>query len=98
MPLDLKAADTAAGILFDARRTFSRLDTLADTVRPVTASDGYAVQAGVVERLLSVGDARRIGYKIGATNPAAREMLGAREAFAGVLISTFCHGSLLTVK
>ena len=98
MPLDLKAADAAAETLFEARREFTRLDALPEAIRPVTASDGYAVQAGVVERLLSTPGARPVGYKIGATNPAARGMLGASEAFAGVLISTVCHAAPLTIK
>jgi 2-keto-4-pentenoate hydratase len=98
MPLDLNAADGAAEVLFDARRSFSRLDALPDEIRPVTASDGYAVQAGVVEKLLSWGQGRRVGYKIGATNPEARGMLGASEAFAGVLISSFCHSVPLTIN
>jgi 2-keto-4-pentenoate hydratase len=98
MSLDLEAAAAAADVLFDARQTFKKLEALPDPIRPITASDGYAVQAALVDKLLSVGDARRVGYKIGATNPAAREMLGTREAFAGVLISSFCDASPLTIK
>jgi 2-keto-4-pentenoate hydratase len=93
MPLDLKSADAAAQVLFGARRDGAKLDPLPEDIRPVTASDGYAVQAGVVARLLAANGGRRIGYKIGATNPTARETLGAREAFAGVLLSTFQHAS-----
>ena len=92
MPLDLKAADTAAEILFKARRDDTRLDLLPEAIRPITASDGYAVQAGVVDRMLAAHGGNRIGYKIGATNAAAREMLGAREAFAGVRLSAFANG------
>lgn len=91
MPLDLKAADAAAEILFKARRDGSKLDPLPEAIRPVTASDGYAVQTGVVDRMLAAHGGHRIGYKIGATNAAARETLGAREAFAGVLLSAFRH-------
>lgn len=98
MSLDLKAADAAAEALFEARRNFTKLKALPDAINPITASDGYAVQAGVVARLRAVADARGVGYKIGATNPAAREMLGTSEAFAGVLISTFCHASPLTIR
>ncbi|MDE0809511.1 MAG: fumarylacetoacetate hydrolase family protein [Alphaproteobacteria bacterium] len=95
MPLDLEAAAKA---LFDARRNFTKLGMLPEAIWPVTASDGYAVQAGVVKRLLAVEDARRVGYKIGATNPTTREMLGASEAFAAVLVSDFCHASPLMIK
>ena len=93
MPLNLKSADVAAQTLFEARRNFTKLDPLPDKIRPVTASDGYAVQAGVVRRLLAADGARPIGYKIGATNPTARATLGASEAFAGVLISSNQHAS-----
>lgn len=93
MPLDLKAADAAAKALFEARRDGAKLDRLPREIRPVTASDGYAVQTGVIEQLLAAHGGRRIGYKIGATNPAARATLGAREAFSGVLLSTFQHAS-----
>jgi len=93
MPLDLKAADATAEILFKARRDGISLDPLPEAIRPVTASDGYAVQVGVVDRIIAAHGGNRIGYKIGATNDSAREMLGAREAFAGVLLSAFRHAS-----
>jgi len=98
MALTMDAAQAAAEELFKARRDFLKLQALPEACRPQTASDGYAVQGALVDRLLSSGDARRVGYKIGATNPAAREMLGTGEAFAGVLISSFCHASPLTVR
>ncbi len=98
MPLDLKAADAAARILFEARRDFTRLDNLPEDIRPVTISDGYAVQNGLVTRLLTANKARPAGYKIGATNPTARSILGASEAFAGVLISDTSHRAPLNIK
>lgn len=98
MPLDLNAADAAAQTLYEARRDFAKLDRLPDDIRPVTASDGYAVQAGVVRRLLAGDNARPIGYKIGATNDQARATLGAREAFAGVLISSARYPSPHVIK
>lgn len=98
MPLDASTAELAAEMLFTARRDFLKLDSLPEPHRPVTASDGYAVQAHLVEKLINSAPARRLGYKIGATNPTAREMLGTREAFAGVLISNHCHASPLTIR
>jgi len=98
MPLDLKAADQAAQALFEARRDGAKLDQLLEGIRPVTASDGYAVQAGVVKRLLAAHGGRQIGYKIGATNPAARATLGAGEAFSAALLSTFRHASPHRIK
>ncbi len=83
----------AASQLFKARQEFLKLDSLPESCRPMTASDGYAIQEPLVEKLLCVDGARRLGYKIGATNPAARDMLGTGEPFAGVLISNFCHAS-----
>ena len=98
MPLNVSAAQAAASQLFKARQEFLKLDSLPESCRPMTASDGYAIQEPLVEKLLCVDGARRLGYKIGATNPAARDMLGTGEPFAGVLISNFCHASPLTIK
>lgn len=91
MALDAAAAEMAAAELFRARRDFVKLDELPASCRPVTSADGYAVQAALIPKLLAVDGARSLGYKIGATNPSAREMLGTDEAFAGRLISTSCH-------
>ncbi len=98
MPLDAAAAEAAAEELFRARRDFARIEALPDDRRPATAEDGYAVQARVVDKLLAHGGGRRVGYKIGATNPGAREMLGAAEAFSGALISDFCHESPAAIR
>ncbi|MBM86038.1 MAG: hypothetical protein CMM47_08455 [Rhodospirillaceae bacterium] len=98
MPLGQNAAEMAAAELFRARQEFTRIDTLPKSCRPQTASDGYAVQSALVDKLLRVGGAHHLGYKIGATNAAARDMLGTDEAFAGHLISTYCHVSPMTVR
>ena len=91
MTLDAAAVETAAGELFRARRDFVKLDWLPETFRPVSRADGYAVQASLVGRMLADTGGRSVGYKIGATNPAARDMLGTDEAFAGYLLSDACH-------
>ncbi|MCY4590789.1 MAG: fumarylacetoacetate hydrolase family protein [Alphaproteobacteria bacterium] len=91
MTLDAAAVDTAAGELFRARRDHVRLDWLPETCRPVDREDGYAVQSSLFDRLLASSGGHRVGYKIGATNPAAREMLETDQAFAGSLLSTLCH-------
>ena len=98
MPLDQNSVEKAAAELLRARQEFLRIDALPASCRPETASEGYAVQAALVDKLLGVRGARRVGYKIGATNPAAREMLGTDEAFVGHLISSYCHVSPLTVR
>ena len=98
MPLDAGAAEAAAEVLFKARRDFLKLDAVPEACRPITGSDGYAVQAPLVGKLLGWTGGQPVGYKIGATNPATRTMLGTNEAFAGTLISSYCHASPLTIR
>ena len=92
MPLDTAAAAVAANELFVARRDFRKIEALPVTCRPVSVADGYAVQGSLVAQMLA-GGARRTGYKIGATNPAARAMLETDAPFSAVLVSDFCHAS-----
>ena len=89
MPIDTA---TAAAELYRARRDFLKIETLPEACRPITEIDGYAVQVALVEKL-TAGGGRRVGYKIGATNPAARAMLGTDAPFSAVLISDFCYPS-----
>ena len=87
MPMSADAAATAAGLLLDHRRRVAPLSALPESCRPQTLEDGYAIQAALVALQVAEG-ARRIGWKIGATNPGARELLGVAGPFYGVLLST----------
>lgn len=88
MPLTADQAAEAARILQDHRRRGAPLAALPDALHPVTAEDGYAIQAALVALRGREDRARPIGWKIGATNAGAREMLGVHEPFLGVLLSS----------
>lgn len=88
MPMTAEAAATAAQLLLDHRRRGQPLPALPEACRPATAADGYAVQEALIALRVRDEGARPIGWKIGATNPAAREMLGVAEPFYGRLLST----------
>lgn len=88
MPITADAAETAARILLDHRRRIVPLPALPEGCRPATTEDGYAIQDALVGQRIREEGARPIGWKIGATNPGARELLGVAEPFFGVLLST----------
>ncbi len=77
----------AARTLLDHRARKATLTALPDGERPQTLADGYAIQAAVIDAR-AAGGAAPIGYKIGATNPGARDLLGLPDMFWGVLLST----------
>lgn len=83
----IDAAEIAARTLQDHRRRVVALQALPDSCRPVTIADGYAVQAALVALRIREDGYRPIGWKIGATNPGTRELLGVDEPFYGVLLS-----------
>lgn len=88
MPLTADAAETAARMLYDHRRRVVRLPSLPEACRPGNTAEGYEIQRALVALRLREEGARPIGWKIGATNPAARELLGVAEPFYGVLLSS----------
>lgn len=59
---------------------------------PPDVGVAYKVQAGIERRRIADGD-RPIGYKIGATNQAARDMLGVGAPFRGRLYASSSHES-----
>lgn len=88
MPLTTDQAAEAARILQDHRRRGVPLAALPDGLHPATSEDGYAIQAALVALRVREDGARPIGWKIGATNAGARDLLGVAEPFLGVLLST----------
>lgn len=88
MPISAEQALEAARLLQDHRRRAAPLAALPDDCHPATVEDGYAIQAALIGLRESEDGARPIGWKIGATNPGARELLGVHEPFLGVLLTT----------
>jgi len=88
MPLTPNRILEAARLLLDHRRRGAVLAALPEPCRPQSAEDGYAIQQALIALRVEEEQARPIGWKIGATNPAAREMLGVVEPFFGILLST----------
>ncbi|MCR9070895.1 MAG: hypothetical protein NXI18_04180 [Alphaproteobacteria bacterium] len=87
MPMPAELVKAAATTLLDHRARKATLEALPGDQKPEALDDGYAIQAELIERRAADG-ATTIGYKIGATNAGARELLGLPDMFWGVLLST----------
>jgi 2-keto-4-pentenoate hydratase len=86
MPMSAEAVKAAASTLLDHRARKATLDALPAGEKPEALADGYAIQEQVIAARVADG-AATIGYKIGATNAGARELLGLPDMFWGVLLS-----------
>ncbi len=73
--IDATEADRLAATLYDARVTGVPIAPLTDAAPGLTLADAYAVQQGVVRRLLADGD-RGVGYKLGLTSAPMQQLLG----------------------
>jgi 2-keto-4-pentenoate hydratase len=87
------ASQTAAQLLADARIVRKRLAELPQAVRPQSPDEAYAVQDGLIERLLDHYGGSIIGYKIACTNLTAQQQLNVDGPFRGRLLSHFCRDS-----
>jgi 2-keto-4-pentenoate hydratase len=86
---------TAPQLLAQARIEHQRLPELPAAIRPKTPGDAYAVQDGLVDRLLAHYGGSVIGYKIACTNITAQRQLNVDSPFAGRLLSAFFFESFL---
>ena len=77
----------AADFLAELRRTQGIAEALPESCRPGKASEAYAVQAALVERLLAPSAGRAVGYKVACTNKLAQDLLGVDGPFCGRLLS-----------
>lgn len=80
-------ARETAEFLLAARRSGRVVDALPDSVAPRSVPDAYEAQAALVDLLAASGDGEPVGYKVGCTNAAAQELLGADGPFFGRLLS-----------
>jgi 2-keto-4-pentenoate hydratase len=84
-----KAAEFIANLRFARQQA----PQVPETFRPADLSSGYAVQEGVVDRLLKKAGGRAVGYKVACTNKLAQELLGTDTPFYGRLLSPFVYQS-----
>ena len=80
-------AETTAAFLLEARRAGRVVDALPDELKPATVDEAYAAQAELVGQLVADGAGQPVGYKVGCTNRAAMELLGADGPFLGRLLA-----------
>ncbi len=79
-------AMSTAEFLFQARRERRVIDQIPDDLRPRDGEEAYAVQTALVELLAQGGGGEPVGFKVGCTNAAAMELLGADGPFWGRLL------------
>jgi 2-keto-4-pentenoate hydratase len=72
--LDAATHERMAADLFRAWQDRAPIGPLSDEEPGMTMADGYAVQQGIVRRLLDAGDTI-VGYKLGLTSKPMQEML-----------------------
>ena len=88
----------AAEFIADLRFALRQESQIPETFRPDNLASGYAVQEGVVDRLLKKNGGRAVGYKVACTNKLAQELLGTDTPFYGRLLSPFVYQSPARVK
>jgi 2-keto-4-pentenoate hydratase len=89
---------SGADLLAQARINHKRLTELPGSIRPNTPGEAYAVQDGLVERLLAYYGGSAIGYKIACTNVTAQRQLNVDAPFSGRLLSAFFFESPARVE
>jgi len=85
MGVNQAAIEKAADILWQARLSGRRLETLPADCRPGSLAEGYAIQDAMA---LSSGQAV-VGWKIAATSEAGQRHIGVSEPLAGRLFGDF---------
>ena len=89
---------TASELLAQARITHKRLPELPAATRPKTPEEAYAVQDGLIDRLLVHYGGSVIGYKVACTNVTAQRQLHVDAPFSGNLLSAFFFESPARVQ
>jgi len=83
----------AAGFIAELRFALRQQPQIPEAFRPDTLAAGYAVQEGVVDRLLEKSGGHAVGYKVACTNKLAQKLLGTDTPFYGRLLSPFVYQS-----
>lgn len=96
--MDDTAIAAAVAALIAGRAEKRAIAGLPDGARPSTPAEAYAIQDALIPALLDLaGGGQVIGYKAGATNPAAMANFSIEEPFRGYLLSTLTHDSGVTL-
>lgn len=85
MALDATDREELAARLYDAHRETEAREPPSAT-HDIGLDDAYAIQDAVVERRREAGGARRVGFKVGATNPAVRDQQRVDEPVYGQIL------------
>jgi 2-keto-4-pentenoate hydratase len=85
---------SGADLLAQARIHHKRLPELPAAIRPTNPAEAYAVQDGLLDRLLAHYGGSVIGYKVACTNVTAQRQLNVDAPFCGRLLSAFFFESL----
>lgn len=88
--ISAERADEFAQRLYDAMRSKVPTAPLTDDEPGMTLEDGYAVQQGIVRRMLDDGD-RIVGYKLGLTSRPMQEMLGIDSPDLAPVLASHVH-------
>jgi len=83
----------AAEFIADLRFSLRQEPRIPESFTPDNAHSGYAVQEGVVDRLLKRYGGHAVGYKVACTNKRAQELVGTDTPFYGRLLSPFVYRS-----
>ncbi|MED5336580.1 MAG: hypothetical protein VX606_00780, partial [Pseudomonadota bacterium] len=93
MAIDPAAIEAGADRLFTLFEKGGQADGLPDACAGLSVADGYAIQKSLLARLTGDIERARVGYKIGATNAVARQLLNADHPFHGSLLADRCYRS-----
>jgi 2-keto-4-pentenoate hydratase len=83
----------AAEFIADLRFALRQEPQIPEAFRPDNPASGYAIQEGVVDRLLKKYGGHAVGYKVACTNKLAQDLLGTDTPFYGRLLSPFVYQS-----
>ena len=87
-----EALAQAAEIMIVDRNAGGMFKRLPEHLRPVTCTDGYALQSAILHHRKRLGE-QHAGWKIGCTVKAMQEMLGIPEPSGGAVMSENVHKS-----
>jgi len=88
--------EALATLLYEARRDLSPVPPLTETDPSLTVEDAYYIQEALVAKHLADG-ARVLGYKLGLTSKAMRDMLGVAEPDYAPVLSTMVFDDGTTI-